>query len=460
MRQTSKIKPVPYVHTLPTSVSFTGKGLCGYEFGPLSQKDLEISYVEVEKGHDTFMVSRKIVRTYYVLSGGGYFTIENQKYEVRPGVLVEVPSNVEYSYSGKMTLIVFSKPRRFRGSDTHTRWNPDVVGRDSPCGTGHVSWPTRLVRSKIFGKSPASFFLRINGRLWTHLPSSFTSLGPVRSYGNFLNVMARMQGVRAQALSTYFLRNRPELELIRRLLESKSPGETLRVAVLGCSTGAEAYSVAWSIRSARPDLRLILHAVDISKPAVEFAKQGVYSLRSSELTDTKIFDRMTMSEMDELFDRDGDVAAVKSWIKEGMEWCVADAGEPETLDVVGLQDMVVANNFLCHMDPREAERSLRNIAGLVSPGGHLFVSGIDLDVRTKVALESGWNPVQEMLEEIHDGDPSCKNYWPWHYAGLESLNKRRRDWGIRYAAAFRIDPASDKAVDRSESTLVAAGSGE
>lgn len=460
MRQASKTKPVPYIHTLPTSVSFTGKGLCGYEFGPLSQRDLEISYVEVEKGHDTFMVSKKIVRTYYVLSGGGYFTIANHRYEVRPGMLVEAPPNVEYSYSGKMKLIVFSKPRRFRGNDTHTRWNPDVVGRDSPCGTAHVPWPTRLVRSKIFGKSPASLFLRINGRLWTHLPSSFTSLGLVRSYGNFLNVMARMQGARAQALSTYFLRNRPELELIRRLLDSKSPGETLRVAVLGCSTGAEAYSVAWRIRSARPDLRLILHAVDISKPAVEFAKQGVYSLKSSELTDTKIFDRMTISEMDELFDRDGDVAAVKSWIKEGMKWCVADAGEPGTLDAVGLQDMVVANNFLCHMDPREAERSLRNIAGLVSPGGYLFVSGIDLDVRTKAALELGWNPVQELLEEIHDGDPSCKGYWPWHYAGLESLNKGRRDWGVRYAAAFRIVHAAAKAVDRSESLLVAAGSRE
>ena len=460
MRRASTIEPVPYIHSLPTSVSFTKKGLLGYSFGPLSQRDLEISYVEVEKGHDTFIVSRKIVRTYYVLSGSGYFTIENHKYDVQPGVLVEVPPGVEYSYSGKMTLIALSKPRGFSGNDTHTRWNPDVVHRDSPCGVGHVPWLTGLVQSKIFGKSPTSLFLRINGRLWTHLPSSFTSLGPVRSYGNFLNAMARMQGVRAQALSTYFLRNRPELELIRRLLDSKGLGESLRVAVLGCSTGAEAYSVAWRIRSARPDLKLILHAVDISKPAVEFAKQGVYSLRSSELTDTRIFDRMTMSEMDELFDRDEEVATVKLWIKEGMKWCVADAGEPETLDVVGLQDMVVANNFLCHMDPREAERSLRNIAGLVSPGGHLFVSGIDLDVRTKVALDLGWNPVQELLEEIHDGDPSCKGYWPWHYAGLESLNKKRSDWRVRYAAAFRIVPADAKDVGGSESELVSAGNGQ
>ena len=458
MRQDSEIEPMPYIHTLPTSASFTGKGLLGYSFGPLSQQDLEIYYIEVEKGHDTFMVSRKIKRTYYVLAGSGYFTIENRKYDVRPGMLVEVPAKVEYSYSGKMTLIALSKPRWFSGNDTHTRWNPDVVRSESPCGVGRASWLTRLVRWRSFGRSPVDLFLRLNWGLWNRLPSSVTSLGLMRSYGDFLNLLARTRGLRGQAFSTYFLRNRPELELIRRLLERKRNGETLKVAVLGCSTGAEAYSVAWRIRSARPDLKLILHAVDISKPAVEFAKQGVYSLRSAELTNTEIFDRMTTGEMEELFDRDGEVAAVKSWIKEGIQWRVADAGEPETRDLLGLQDMVVANNFLCHMDAPEAERSLRNIGRLVSPGGYLFVSGIDLDVRTKVARELKWNPVQELLEEIHDGDPSCKGFWPCHYAGLEPFNRKRRDWRIRYAAVFQQAPAAAAPPTQLEHRLEVANS--
>lgn len=449
---------MPYIHTLPTSASFTGKGLLGYTFGPLSQKDLEIYYVEVEKGHDIFMVSKTIARTYYVLSGSGYFTIENRKYDVRPGVLVEVPPKVEYSYSGKMTLIILSRPRWFSGNDTFTRWNPDVVRRDSPYGVGRVSWPTQLVRSRIIGKSPAELYLRFNQQLWNRLPSSFTSLGLMRSYGSFLNVLARMQGVRAQAFSTYFLRNRPELELIRRLLEHKSRGDTLRVAVLGCSTGAEAYSVAWRIRSARPDLKIIFHAVDISKQAVELAKQGVYSLRSSELINTNIFDRMTTAEIDQLFDRHGEVAAVKSWIKEGIQWHIADAGEAEILDVLGLQDMVIANNFLCHMDAYEAERSLRNIARLVRPDGYLFVSGIDLDVRTKVARELGWNPVRELLEETHDGDPSCRDCWPCHYGGLEPLNKKRLDWKIRYAAVFQLALAATARPIQSENRFAAASS--
>ena len=80
---------MPYIYSLPTSASFTGKGLLGYTFGPLNQKDVEIYYIEVEKGHDTFIISRKITRIYYVLSGSGYFTIENHKYDVGPGILVE-----------------------------------------------------------------------------------------------------------------------------------------------------------------------------------------------------------------------------------------------------------------------------------------------------------------------------------------------------------------------------------
>jgi SAM-dependent methyltransferase len=102
--------------------------------------------------------------------------------------------------------------------------------------------------------------------------------------------------------------------------------------------------------------------------------------------------------------------------------------------------VVVANNFLCHMGDAEAERGLRNIARLVAPQGYLIVSGIDLDVRTKVASELGWKPVEELLEEIHEGDPCLRRLWPCHYAGLEPLDKRRQDWRIRYAATFQLGP--------------------
>jgi len=208
--------------------------------------------------------------------------------------------------------------------------------------------------------------------------------------------------------------------------------------------------VAWRIRSARPDLKLILHAVDISRQAVEFAERGVYSVDSSQLAPTRVLEHMTTAEIDELFDRNGDVVSVKSWLREGINWRIGDVGAPQVLEPLGLQDIVVANNFLCHMDASDADSCLRNIARLVRPQGYLFVSGIDLDVRTQVACDLGWQPVEELIEEIHEADAGMRNDWPFHYGGLEPLNKIRRDWRVRYASAFELGsssiPSSDGAV--------------
>jgi chemotaxis methyl-accepting protein methylase len=437
-----------YTHSLPNLPSFEGKGLFGYTFGPLQQKDIEIYYIDVDGGHDTFMVSKRITRTYYVLSGNGYFTIGGRRYDTDTGMLVEVPPNVEYSYSGKMKLIGISKPRWFEGNDTHTKWNPDVISGDVPLVQEDSSFLIRLLRMKFFGNSPTNAFLRFNRRLWKELPGSSKTFAPVRSYGGLVHRLARIQNVRGQAPSTFFLRNRPQLELIQRLA-AREAGKTgvLKVAVLGCSTGAEVYSIAWSIRSAHPELKLELYAVDISRWAVEIAKRGVYSTSKNSLN-TDILERTTEAEINDLFDRDGDIVTVKSWIKDGIQWQVGDATGPEILDALGPQDIVVANNFLCHMYPTMAEKCLRNIANLVRSDGYLFVSGVDLDIRTKVSTELKWQPLPELLEKIHDGDWVMKTFWPWHYGGLEPLNKKRQDWKRRYAAAFQLVSFDKNMQDR------------
>jgi len=243
---------------------------------------------------------------------------------------------------------------------------------------------------------------------------------------------------RQQFLGTFFLRNRPALELMRRLARQKAQGSTLRIAVLGCSIGAEVYSILWTIRSARPDLKVLLDAVDISKEILSFAEKGIYAPDISQLVGASIFERLTETEMVELFDWEGDQAKIKSWLREGITWRLLDAADPELINVLGPQDMVVASNFLCHMARADAEKCLRNIAQLVSPGGYLFVSGVDLDVRTKTALDLGWEPVRELMVEIHDGDGSVRADWPWAWWGLEALDRKRQDWQTRYAAAFRI----------------------
>jgi SAM-dependent methyltransferase len=301
-----------------------------------------------------------------------------------------------------------------------------------------------VANARILGKSPVGAWLRLTDWVWRRLPRPIAAFRPVISYGRFVHSLAGLHSDREMYLGTFFFRNRPELELIRRLAEPTARSRPVKIAVLGCSNGAEAYSIRWTLRAMQPGSQFVMNAVDISPAALECAREGVYSLGVSDLVREPICALMTPDEMSGMFDGDGERLSIKPWLKEGITWRVGDAGDPGIRDALGPQDIVVANRFLCHMAPPDAERCLRSIARLLVPGGHLFVSGIDLDVRTKVARDLGWKPLPDLLEGIHDGDRSLRADWPCKYWGLEPIDKSRPDWAIRYASVFQVGHAAKR----------------
>ena len=261
-----------------------------------------------------------------------------------------------------------------------------------------------------------------------------------------------MQAPRMQSFGTFFFRNRPALTLLIHLLKQRRGESTVNIAVLACSKGAEVYSIAYAIRCAQINLSVKISALDIAEDVIEFAKAGVYSLRrpggftngpNSVAVDTfvdqpsSIFERMSPQEMAALFDREDGRLRIKPEFRAGISWHLGDAADPNLVDRIGTQDIIIANQFLCHMCPKKAEACLRGLARLAKPGAFIFVSGVDLAVRTMVAMDLGWTPVTELICEIHDGDPSLRLGWPLEYWGLEPLNRRRKDWQIRYASVFQ-----------------------
>ncbi|HTV31750.1 MAG TPA: CheR family methyltransferase, partial [Methylocella sp.] len=283
--------------------------------------------------------------------------------------------------------------------------------------------------------------LRMNAWIWNRLPASWKSKRSLRGYGSHVHRLIQLRE-RNQATGTFFFRNRPELELLVRQLNQFPPGSTLHMAVLGCSKGAEVYSFSYVIRAKRPDLQLRICGLDISSEVLQIAETGTYPLDGMEPSQDvgfrSIFERMSSAEMEALFEQDGKNASVRPRFRDGIIWRLGDAGDPNLVGDLGLQDVVVANRFLCHMPPADAEACLRNLARLVKPGGRLFVSGVDLAVRTKVASERGWRPVTDLIEEIHEGDPTLRRDWPLHYWGLEPFDRTREDWEVRYASVFRL----------------------
>ncbi|HEY7299560.1 MAG TPA: CheR family methyltransferase [Xanthobacteraceae bacterium] len=298
---------------------------------------------------------------------------------------------------------------------------------------------TMMIGRSLTRRTPVNLYIRLNTWFWPWIPPQISNSWPVRSYGRLFHRLVCRYAQRRQFTGTSFLRNRPQLELMRRLVDRKLQGSALKIAVLGCSIGADVYSILFTIRSARPDLAVTLCAVDYSAEVLTVAKEALYTNETCQLVGSSIFERMTDAEFREMFEGDTSRARVRSWIREGISWHLGDAGDPELVRGLGPQDIVVANNFLCHMQQSQAEYCLRNIAGLPRPGGYFFVTGIDLDVRTKVARELRWQPVTELIKQIHEGDLSVRRDWPYKWWGLEPLDVERDDWQLRYATVFQLN---------------------
>jgi hypothetical protein len=269
--------------------------------------------------------------------------------------------------------------------------------------------------------------------IWQRLSPGSQELAPARAVGRLIHALSGTLSERRQSCSTWFLRNQPLLLTIQDLLNTFQPGQLVRVCSVGCSSGAELYSILWAIRSVRPDLKLVPVGVDLSEEVIEKAKVGLYSRQDSELR------AMTDETLSLLFEKQGDRFKVKDWIAQGVQWVAADARDPEFASRIGLQDLVLANNFLIHMTKVEAAFCMSRLVKLVKPNGLFVCRGVDLDIREKTVRKYGLTPVATRIEEIHDADPllDARRDWPWRYWALEPLDRRRKDWIERYATIFQ-----------------------
>jgi chemotaxis protein methyltransferase CheR len=176
------------------------------------------------------------------------------------------------------------------------------------------------------------------------------------------------------------------------------------------------------------------------------AARGTYPLDATEVAG------ISETAYHGLFTRQADTLSVQHWLKDNVTWSVGDACSPD-LVTLGLYDFVLANNFLFHMPPARAEACLRNIVQLIAPNGYLFVAGIDLDVRSSTVRDLGLTPITTKFEAVYTAEELLEA-WPLRFWGLEPMDRKRRDWPVRYTTVFRVpDGGSITATGRARSTV-------
>jgi SAM-dependent methyltransferase len=307
-------------------------------------------------------------------------------------------------------------------------WNIATVAEDSREYPAKIlemgmSWATRSWKPQDLTDRAVEMF-------WNGLPPRVRSWKYTGALGRRIHRRACRIHARGGSCYTRFFRNMAQLELIRDLVLERPQGVPVKITSLGCSTGAELYSALWLIRRARPTQAIQALGIDKAEECIQAASRGVYPFRVVEVAG------MSETRYERLMTREGKTLVVQDWMKEAVTWAVGDACAPDLAARFGLQDVVLANNFLFHMSPERSEVCLRNLARLVAPDGYLVVSGADLDLRRRILGELGFVPVTVRCEEIHAAE-DVHAAWPLRFWGLEPIDRTRQDWPARYATVFR-----------------------
>jgi chemotaxis methyl-accepting protein methylase len=218
---------------------------------------------------------------------------------------------------------------------------------------------------------------------------------------------------------------------------SRSP-IPLEILVFACSNGAEAYTLASSLRSARPDLAFHIHASDLHPEMVEKARAAAYSVDEVHHSED-----ITPEFIEATFDLADGRYVVKPEIRERVSFSQASLLSPQLSQQFAPADIVVAQNVLFHLDPPVATSAFENLYGLLKPRSVLLVEGMDLDMRLRLTRARQLHPLAYRHREIYERSRAHVSLEWWrHYYGAEPYSAMAVDRVRRYGSIFLKGPQS------------------
>ncbi|MGO4833621.1 protein-glutamate O-methyltransferase CheR, partial [Rhizobiaceae sp. 2RAB30] len=170
---------------------------------------------------------------------------------------------------------------------------------------------------------------------------------------------------------THFFRDQKEFEFLEReivpkLFEGKNAGDQLRVWVLGCATGEEAYSIAILLREHMARLDSVPHiqifATDIDGRALAQARVGRYGEASIR--------EVTPERLARWFVKEGDTYCV---VKELREMCIFSQHNIIKDAPFSRLDLVSCRNLLIYLGSELQNRVIPLFHFSLRQGGYLFL---------------------------------------------------------------------------------------
>jgi chemotaxis protein methyltransferase CheR len=272
--------------------------------------------------------------------------------------------------------------------------------------------------------NPKDFLRRLPGmvRLW-------------RWVGRTRHALVLRLARRRNYTFTQFCRLPTQVALLAgQVLDAVTGGDEARVIVFGCSNGAEAYSLASTLRTRGK--RFTIDCYDIDAEILVRAREASYAPEEISRRGG-----LPPGFVERTFDLTGGRYVVKREIRSAVRFELGSVLDAELIARLEPAHLVLAQNFLYHLTRAESDRAFEHLIGLVQPRGALAVDGVDLDLRARCTLGAGLEPWPEEVERIHEEARDERGYaWPSIYWGLEPYDARRPDALRRYATIF-LKPA-------------------
>jgi chemotaxis methyl-accepting protein methylase len=214
-------------------------------------------------------------------------------------------------------------------------------------------------------------------------------------------------------------------------LSKRRTMDELKVIVVGCSSGAEAYSIASILKNQHPNLSFTVYAYDIDQECINKARGGRY--KPEEVLNNKI---LTSDFVNYTFDKIDGYYVIKNDIQKHVHFYVADVLDPNLRHQIGTSDIVYAQQLLIHLKHAQAVRGFENICLLLNPRAALFIAGMELDMLVKLTREHNLIPCEYEVEEINNEIRITEGGWPYVYWGREPFMMVHKDWQRRYSTIF------------------------
>jgi len=200
---------------------------------------------------------------------------------------------------------------------------------------------------------------------------------------------------------TWFFRNNPSFSFLNRYTQEKlnilkCPGK-IKILCIPCSTGEEAYSIAFTLMEAGCDEnRVAIDAIDVSEQVLKKARQGIYSMDAFRDKDRTFdsckhyFEPVERGDKSNYRSLSQNVKVLNS-VKKLINFKQGNIFDENSLSKKQDYDIIFCRNLLIYMNARMKKRAIKNLNRWAKKNALMFMGHAEQNF----FIDKGFIPVRE-----------------------------------------------------------------